>query len=119
MASQKNLVNRLADVGEEAIQRLGGAPGGERLVAMVNNLRERMDETQRKLRGIDELEKRLTSVEQRLDKLEGKGSSSQSRSSSSSSGSSTSSPSSPSSSSSSSSASSPSSRPKKSSDSSS
>jgi len=103
MASQKNLVNRLADVGEEAIQRLGGAPGGERLVGMVNNLRERMDETQRRLRGIDDLEKRLSSVEQRLDKLEGKGSTSQTRPSSSSS----------------SSSSSPSSRSKKSSDSSS
>jgi hypothetical protein len=38
----------------------------------VNTLRDRMDEMQRRLRGIDELEKRLTSVEQRLDKLEGK-----------------------------------------------
>jgi hypothetical protein len=81
MASQKNLVNRLADVGEEAIQRLGGAPGGERLVGVVNNLRERMDETQRRLRGIDELEKRLSTVEERLDKLEHKGSSSASSSS--------------------------------------
>jgi hypothetical protein len=83
MASQKNLVNRLADVGEEAIQRLGGAPGGERLVGVVNNLRERMDETQRRLRGIDELEKRLRTVEERLDKLESKGSSASSSSSSS------------------------------------
>jgi hypothetical protein len=73
---QKSLVDRLADVGEEAIQRLSGAPGGDRLVGAVNNLRDRMDEMQRRLRGIDELEKRLTSVEQRLDKLEGKGSSS-------------------------------------------
>jgi hypothetical protein len=76
---QKNLVTRLADVGEEAIQRLGGAPGGDRVVGAVNTLRNRMDEMQRRLRGIDELEKRLRSVERRLDKLEGKGSSSSSR----------------------------------------
>jgi hypothetical protein len=82
MASQKNLVNRLADAGEEAIQRLSGAPGGERLVGMVNTLRERTDEMQRRLRGMDEIEKRLRIVEERLDKLEGKGSSAQSRSSS-------------------------------------
>jgi hypothetical protein len=82
MSSQKNFVNRLADVGEEAIQRLGGAPGGERLVGAVNNLRDRMDETQRRLRGIDELEKRLRTVEERLDKLESKGSSSTSSSAS-------------------------------------
>jgi hypothetical protein len=82
MSSQKNFVNRLADVGEEAIQRLGGAPGGERLVGAVNTLRERMDETQRRLRGIDELEKRLRTVEERLDKLESKGSASTSSSAS-------------------------------------
>jgi hypothetical protein len=71
---QKSLVTRLADVGEEAIQRLGGAPGGDRLLGAVNTLRNRVDEMQRRLRGIDELEKRLRSVERRLDKLEGKGS---------------------------------------------
>lgn len=76
MASpQKSLVTRLADAGEEAIQRLGGAPGGDRVVNAVNTLRNRVDEMQRRLRGIDELEKRLASVERRLDKLEGKGSS--------------------------------------------
>jgi hypothetical protein len=72
---QKNLVTRLADAGEEAIQRLGGAPGGDRVVGAVNTLRNRVDEMQRRLRGVDELEKRVASVERRLDKLEGKGSS--------------------------------------------
>jgi hypothetical protein len=67
---QKNLVTRLADVGEEAIQRLGGAPGGDRLVGAVNTLRNRMDEMQKRLRGLDEVEERLASVEERLDALE-------------------------------------------------
>src|SRR5881398_155356 len=52
---QKNLVTRLADAGEEAIQRLGGAPGGDRVVGAVNTLRNRVDEMQRRLRGVDEL----------------------------------------------------------------
>jgi hypothetical protein len=85
MASQKNFVDRLADVGEEAIQRLGGAPGGERLLGMVNALRDRTDEMQRRLRGIDDLERRMTAAEGRLDKLESAGSSSSPSSSSSSS----------------------------------
>ena len=67
---QKNLVTRLADVGEEAIQRLGGAPGGDRLVGGVNTLRSRVDEMQKRLRGLDEIQARLDSVEKRLDKLE-------------------------------------------------
>jgi hypothetical protein len=73
---EKSVLTRLADAGEEAIQRLSGAPGGDRLVSAVNTLRDRMDEMQRRLRGVDELEKRLTSVEERLDKLEGTGSTS-------------------------------------------
>jgi hypothetical protein len=68
---QKNLVTRLADVGEEAIQRLGGAPGGDRLVGAVNTLRNRVDEMQKRLRGLDDIEERLHSIEERVEKLEG------------------------------------------------
>ena len=67
---QKNLVTRLADVGEEAIQRLGGAPGSDRLVGAVNTLRNRVDEMQKRLRGLDDIQARLDSVEERLDRLE-------------------------------------------------
>jgi hypothetical protein len=81
---QKNLVTRLADVGEEAIQRLGGAPGGDRLVGAVNTLRNRVDEMQKRLRGLDEVQERLASVEQRLDALEATAASGSGRASSSS-----------------------------------
>ena len=81
---QKNLVTRLADVGEDAIQRLGGAPGGDKLVSAVNTLRTRTDEMQKRLRGMDEIQQRLDAVEKRLDKLEGSPSSKSSASSSSS-----------------------------------
>lgn len=70
---QRTLVSRLADAGEEAIQRLGTAPGGERLLAAVNTLRDRMDDMQKQLRAITTIEKRLSAIERRLDKLEGKG----------------------------------------------
>ncbi len=69
---QKNLVERLADAGEEAVHRLGHAPGADRVLGAVNSLRERTDEMQKRLRGLEALEKRLASVEGRLDKLEGK-----------------------------------------------
>ena len=70
---QKNIVERLADVGEEAIQRLSNAPGGDRLVGAVNTMRDRVDDLQKRMRGLEQLEKRLTAAERRLDKLEGKG----------------------------------------------
>lgn len=78
-ARQKTFVDRLADAGEEAIQRLNAAPGADRVLGAVNTLRERMDEMQRKMRGFDALERRLEGVERRLDKLEGKGASSRKR----------------------------------------
>ncbi len=77
---QKNIVTRLADAGEEAIQRLGNAPGGDRVLGAVNALRERVDDMQKNMRAITTIEKRLDAIEKRLDKIEGKSSSTPSRS---------------------------------------
>jgi hypothetical protein len=69
---QKNLVSRLADAGEEAIQRLADAPGADRFMGALTSMRERMDDMQKKLRGLDDLDRRVGAIERRLDKLEGK-----------------------------------------------
>jgi hypothetical protein len=70
---QKNIVERLADAGEEAIQRIGSAPGGDRLIGALSSMRERVDDLQKRVRGLESLDKRLAAVERRLDKLDGKG----------------------------------------------
>ena len=70
---QKNIVERLAGAGEEAIQRIGSAPGADRVVGALGSLKDRVDELQKSVRTIDKLEKRLGTIEKRLDKLEGKG----------------------------------------------
>jgi hypothetical protein len=80
--SQKNIVTRLADAGEEAIQRFSGAPGADRLLGAVNALRERVDDMQKNMRAITTIEKRLDKIEKRLDKIEGKSASTSSRSTS-------------------------------------
>jgi|1186.fasta_scaffold181324_2 predicted nucleic acid-binding Zn-ribbon protein len=69
---QKNLVSRLADVGEEAFQRLADAPGADRVMGAMTSMRERMDDMQKRLRGLEALEKRVVTLERRLDKVEGK-----------------------------------------------
>jgi TolA-binding protein len=69
---QKNFVERLADVGEGAIQRLGSAPGGDKVVSTLGGMRERMDELQRRVRGLEDVQKRVADLEKRVDKLEGK-----------------------------------------------
>ena len=67
--SRKDLLGRLADLSEEAIQRLSDAPGADRFVQTLNALRDRLDELQRRVRGLEDLEKRLAALEKRVDRL--------------------------------------------------
>ena len=65
----KDLLTMLADRGEEAIQRLADAPGADRLLNAAQALRDRMDEMQKRVRGIDALEKRVAELEKRVETL--------------------------------------------------
>src|SRR5256886_14798984 len=76
----KDLLTMLADRGEEAIQRLSDAPGADRLLGAAQALRDRMDEMQKRLRGIDAIEKRVAELEKRVDALSAPNTSSRSRS---------------------------------------
>jgi hypothetical protein len=71
--SRQSIVDRLADLGEEAIQRIGNAPGGDRVLAAMAGTRERLDDLQKRVRGLEALDKRVEEIERRLDKLEGTG----------------------------------------------
>ncbi len=62
----KDLMSRLADAGEEALQRLSDLPGGQRAVNAVNDLRARVDELGKKVRGIDALEARVAKLEREV-----------------------------------------------------
>ena len=65
----KDLVARLADLSEGAIQRLSEAPGADRALQALKGLGDKVDELQRRTRGFEELEKRLTTLEKRVDSL--------------------------------------------------
>jgi hypothetical protein len=82
-APKQSIVDRLADLGEEAIQRIGSAPGGDRVLAAMAGTRDRLDDLQKRVRGLEGLDKRVADMERRLEKLEGKGKSSTTRKSSS------------------------------------
>ena len=79
---QRDLFTRLAEAGEDAVQRLGDVPGASRFASTLNLMRERVEEMQRKMRGIDVLEKRIEKLEQRLSALEKKTTTARRRSSS-------------------------------------
>lgn len=65
----KDLVAWLADLSEGAIQRISEAPGADRVLTALKGLGERVDELQRQTRGFAELEKRLTTLEKRVDAM--------------------------------------------------
>jgi hypothetical protein len=65
----KDLLGRLADLSEASIQRLAEAPMADRAVQTLRGLADRVDELQRRMRGFEELEKRLTALEKRVDAL--------------------------------------------------
>ena len=62
----KDFVTRLADAGEEALQRLAELPGGQKALTAVNDLRTRVDDLTKKVRGIDALEARVAKLEKEL-----------------------------------------------------
>jgi hypothetical protein len=62
----KDVIARLADRGEDALQRLAELPGGKRALQAFNDLRGRVDELSKKVRGIDALEARVAKLEKEL-----------------------------------------------------
>jgi hypothetical protein len=72
MAQQQrtqDVFSRLADRGEEVIGKLGDMPGAQRLLESANALKERADELQKKIRGLDALEGRVAALERKVDAL--------------------------------------------------
>jgi hypothetical protein len=64
--AEKDFVTRLADAGEEALQRLTELPGGQKAMTAFNDLRARVDDLSKKVRGLDALEARVTKLEKEL-----------------------------------------------------
>ena len=66
----KDIFSRVADLGEEALHKLPNFPGADKLTEVVNQSRTRLDDVQRKMRGLDVLEQRVAELEKRIAKLE-------------------------------------------------
>jgi ABC-type Fe3+ transport system substrate-binding protein len=67
---QKDVLQRLADSGEEALQKfIGDLPGGSKVVGAANSLFARVDELSKRMRSLDPLERRVAELETRLDAL--------------------------------------------------
>ncbi len=64
--ARRDMFTLLTGAGEEAIARLAGAPGADRLLAVAASLRLRVDELQQRMRALDELEARVSELERRV-----------------------------------------------------
>jgi len=65
-AKNDDVITRLAGKGEEAIRRIVDLPGGQRALEAFNDLKLRVDDLSKKVRGVDELESRVTRLEKDL-----------------------------------------------------
>lgn len=63
---QKDLLARLADAGEEALHRLGDAPGLDRATALAKSTRKQLDELTKRVQGINALEQRIAKLEKQV-----------------------------------------------------
>jgi hypothetical protein len=67
---QKDVLQRLADSGEEALHKLlADVPGGSKVAGAANSLFARVDELTKRMRSLDPLERRVAELERRLDAL--------------------------------------------------
>ncbi len=64
--STPEIVTKLADRGEEALQKLAGSPAAQKLLDALTGLRDRIDELQRRVSGVEDLEKRVVQLEKQL-----------------------------------------------------
>lgn len=65
----KDFLSKLAERGEEAMERMGDLPGAGRVMDAMTSMRDRVDELQKRVRGLDALERRVESLERRVDTL--------------------------------------------------
>ena len=68
----RDAIARLAERGQQTVARLAELPGGTRALNAFNDLRNRVDELGKKVRGIDELEKRVAELEDEVAALKKK-----------------------------------------------
>jgi RNA processing factor Prp31 len=76
---QKDPISRLADRGEQVVGRITDLPGAKMLIDKAATMAKNVDAMQKELRSLGPLQKRVAAIERRLDKLEGKGSTTRKR----------------------------------------
>jgi hypothetical protein len=67
----KNPLDRLANLGEELIGKASQSPTAAKAIQSAMQVKDRVDDLQKRVRGLEGMEKRIAALEKRLAKLEG------------------------------------------------
>jgi polyhydroxyalkanoate synthesis regulator phasin len=67
----KSTLDRLTSLGEEVIGKASQNPNLARVVGAATQLKDRVDDLSKRVRGLEAMEKRIGELEQRVTKLEG------------------------------------------------
>ena len=67
----KSTLDRLTSLGEEVIGKASQNPNVARVVGAATQLKDRVDDLSKRVRGLEGMEKRIAELEGRLKKLEG------------------------------------------------
>jgi len=67
----KSTLDRLTSLGEEVIGKASQNPNLARVVGAATQLKDRVDDLSKRVRGLEGMEKRIGELEQRIAKLEG------------------------------------------------
>jgi DNA repair ATPase RecN len=66
----QSTLDRLASLGEDMLGKAASNPAGARVLQGAMQVKERVDELSKRVRGLEAMEKRLADVEERVAKLE-------------------------------------------------
>ncbi|MFL5954374.1 MAG: hypothetical protein ACJ76I_09735 [Gaiellaceae bacterium] len=67
----KNPLDRLASLGEEVLGKAAQNPTAHRVLQSAMQLKDRVDDLSKRVRGLEAMEKRIAQLEKRIAKLEG------------------------------------------------
>jgi hypothetical protein len=70
MATTKSTLDRLTSLGEEVIEKASQNPNLARVVGAATQLKDRVDDLSKRVRGLEAMEKRIAELEARVNKLE-------------------------------------------------
>lgn len=67
----RNPLSQLASIGEDVLEKASQNPTANRVLKGAAQMKDRVDDLSKRVRGLEAMEKRVTGLEARLAKLEG------------------------------------------------